>query len=96
MYVYQMNILVPCEENPQLESKLDEAVASAIEKYNAELISADIEEIVGDNYGKCGKCGAWTSDWTHKDAIKSFSNGAKVDGTWLCDLCLPEYHSNAF
>lgn len=96
MYVYQMNILVPCDESPQLESELDEAVTFAIRSYNVELVSTNVEEIVGNNYGKCKKCEEWVSDWAQEDAIKFFSNGAKVNGAWLCDLCLPKSHSNAF
>ena len=49
-----------------------------------------------DNIGKCANCGAWTTDCDKQNYVKGVSNGAKLRGVLLCDLCLPKDHPRAF
>lgn len=49
------------------------------------------------NLGKCVKCGDWCTDQSRSNRIPGVvSNGAKIDDQWLCDVCLPRDHPNAF
>ena len=49
-----------------------------------------------DNIGKCVNCGTWTTDCDGRNPVKGVSNGAKINGILLCDICLPKDHSAAF
>ncbi|MDR3292739.1 MAG: hypothetical protein LBT20_01385 [Clostridiales bacterium] len=54
-----------------------------------------------NKWGSCAACGARTSDWREKHTAAwrgehFLSNGARIDGKWYCDLCLPEEHINHF
>ncbi len=89
MYIYQMNVLIEGDENPALEQQLEAALP-------LEVVSARVIELAGENFGKCAHCGAWVSDFCRPDAVREFSPGAKADGNWLCDLCLPQGHPSAF
>lgn len=47
----------------------------------------------GKLYGKCAKCGQWTSTHDENTRVKSFLYGCRIDGVWFCDLCLPCQYS---
>ena len=96
MYIYHISILIEGEEDLSLESKIWEAVEQSLVYQKAELVSSMTEELIGRNYGRCNKCGTWTSDWRKSDGVKSFSNGAQIGGEWFCDECLPLNHPNHF
>lgn len=98
MYIYQLNILLDGEPDSAIEALLEAAIEKCLDKnkINGSLESMSEEEISTDNFGKCEGCGAWTSDHTKPDAVREVSNGAVVDGKWLCDVCLPDDHPNAF
>jgi hypothetical protein len=49
-----------------------------------------------DNIGKCANCGALTTDCDKSNPVKGIHYGAKLNGTLLCDLCLPKNHPRAF
>ncbi len=89
MYIYQINVLIEGDENPALEQQLEAALP-------LEVVSARTIQMTGENFGKCARCEAWVSDFRRKDAVREFSPGAKMDGKWLCDLCLPKDHPSAF
>lgn len=96
MYIYKINIIFNHEENPQIEQKIEDMLRSVLDKYDGELVSVGIDILDGENYGRCQKCGCWTSDITKDGFITGLSNGAQINGEWLCDLCLPKDHPNAF
>ncbi len=97
MYIYKANILVSTEENLPLESEIDEAINNLfkIEK-PAELVSANIVDIIGTNFGCCVKCGAWCSDPEDENYVSEFNVGCKINGKWYCDVCLPSEHPFSF
>ena len=96
MYIYHISVLIEEDEDLQLENKLWATVEQALAQQKAELVSSRTEELNGQNFGRCIKCGAWTSDWTKSVGVKSLSNGAQIDGEWFCDECLPLNHPNHF
>ncbi len=96
MYIYRMNILIEGEENLQLEAELDQALVSIATGGKVELVSATIEDIVGTNYGKCVGCGCWVTDLKKPDPVLCFSPGKEEKTGWMCDLCLPPHHPDAF
>lgn len=96
MYIYHIAVVIDGDEDLQLEYNLEKRVVQSLKCTRAEYVSSWSEVLDGQNYGRCTKCGAWTSDWTKKMRISSFSNGAQVNGEWFCDLCLPEDHPNHF
>ncbi len=91
MYIYKVSLLIEGEENPALEAHLEDIL-----KEHGEFLSSEPIAITGDNYGKCAHCGAWVSDPRKPGYIREFSPGAQIQSKWLCDLCLPENHPNAF
>ncbi len=98
MYIYQLNIALEQEENSNIEALIENAVTDLLKKeqIQGEVVSSMAKEVYTDNIGKCVNCGCWTSDHSKDDASAEVSNGAKVDGEWLCDVCLPKDHPNAF
>lgn len=96
MYIYCINIAIEGDENPAFEFELWEHIEKFLDPQKASLVSAMPEELIGDNYGRCVACGGWVSDATKPGKIRAFSNGARVNGDWYCDLCLPEDHPNRF
>lgn len=96
MYVCSFNVLIDSEQNRELEWEIAEAIKSSFADKRIELVSMSIEDVNGNNYGRCENCGEWVTDNTKENRISAFSVGAKVDGKWFCDLCLPEDHSNHF
>ncbi len=98
MYIYQLNIILEQEENLATEADIENAVADFLKNADirGEVVSSVSKEICGDNIGRCASCGCFTSDYTKADAVRDVSNGAKVNGKWLCDVCLPQDHPNAF
>lgn len=103
MYVCKFNVLVMSDKTSSdetldlmIENQVSELLKKELVDVDAELISISFEDIVGENWGRCEKCGAWTTDNSKPDNIDSFSPGANVNGRWLCDLCLPEGHPNRF
>ena len=98
MYIYNMSILVKTEEeeNLALEYELDDAVEAVLRGKDAEYVSASVEEVCGQNYGVCAKCGAWVSDASKDDHIAAFSDGTKIGEEWYCDICLPNDYPDHF
>ena len=96
MYLYRVNILFHNEEDLQKELNLEKHIDDFLKKNKGELVSSNSEELKSDNFGKCQECGAWVSDYSKNNYISCFSNGAKLNGIWLCDLCLPDDHTNSF
>ena len=96
MYLYKIAVLIEGEEDPMEQYEIDQGICELLKGKCAEYISARVEVVTGVNYGKCVKCGAWVSDYSKKDWIKAFSNGAQVNGKWYCDICLDETHPNSF
>jgi len=95
MYLYKVNILFQ-KEDLQIELNLEKQIDEFLKKNEGEIVSSNSEELKSGNFGKCEKCGSWTSDYSKDNYISCFSNGAKLNGTWLCDLCLPDDHPNSF
>ncbi len=98
MYIYQLNIALEQEENSNIEALIENAVAELLKKkqIQGEVVSSMAKEVSPDNIGRCVNCGCLTSDRSKDNATIEVSNGAKVDGEWLCDVCLPKDHPNAF
>lgn len=95
-YLYHVSVLVEGTENLELEYGLEESIADYLSNKKAELISSSSEELTGNNYGRCSKCGTWVSDASEQQSITAFSNGKRVKNCWYCDLCLPRNHPNSF
>ena len=102
-YIYKINLLVDGEtEDLQKQNMIDEIIDKAIvhlkSNMDISVLSYQLVEVNNqtENHGICLNCGVFTSDHTKPDPILEASNGAKVDGKWFCDLCLPEDHPNHF
>ena len=97
MYIFGIYVMVSSEEDPSFESELENLLEKHLRHTNkAEIVSTISKSLCGDNYGRCIKCGAWTTDYSKSNPIKELSNGAKEGDNWYCDLCLPSNHPNAF
>ncbi len=96
MYIHHINVLIEGSEELSLEDRLSDGIQNLLDGQPAVLVSTTNEELIGDNFGRCVKCGEWVSDCKKDNRIRWFSNGAQLDGNWYCDLCLPEDHSNHF
>ena len=96
MYIYQINILFNHKENTLTEHQLEQIIEEYLKSNDGEIVSSIPKELTGNNYGKCKGCGCWTSDHTQENFISFFSNGAKINGAWFCDICMPIDHPNAF
>lgn len=57
---------------------------------------AEKYDLVGKLYGKCTKCGAWTSTHDIDKHVEGFLFGCQIDGIWFCNLCLPCQHTEYF
>ena len=101
MYVIKVNFVVndSVREDTDISLKLESLIEDALIGIgiDAEHISSEfIDMDQNDNCGMCAECGNWTSDYGKENCIQELSNGAIVDGKWLCDLCLPKDHPNHF
>lgn len=96
MYILKLNILVPYVENLDLESEITMKLEELLANSQACFVSTEYEEVSGENFGQCVSCGCWASDHREANHITAFSNGVKVEKGWLCDICLPEDHPEAF
>lgn len=98
MYIYSINVVFDHREEDynKMESEIERLLEPLLKEHEGEIVSTYSEDVSGDNFGKCQNCGCWTSDKTKDDYIWAFSNGAKIDGKWYCDICLPPDHPNAF
>ena len=91
MYIYKINILIKDKDNLLLENALEDAIERSIQNDSiCELVSSQIVNLENRNYGKCVKCGAWTSDSTSDMFVSELSPGRKINGEWYCDICLPK------
>ncbi len=103
-YIHQFNLFIEEESFEEDESLMDfddeiQALYEAFlrrEGIRGEWISSRSKTILTENFGRCRLCGCPTSDKTQEHAVEEVSNGAIVDGDWLCDTCLPPDHPNAF
>lgn len=95
-YLYHLSVLIDGTENLALEHELDEILQNHLTGRCAELVSSASELLAGENYGQCVSCGAWVSDRSAPDSVRAFSDGAKIEGKWYCNLCLPQGHPKAF
>ena len=95
-YFYHLSVLVNGTENLELEHELDEVIRRHLSGKRAQLVSSASEPLEGENFGRGECCGTWVSDRSAPDAVRAFSDGAKIAGKWYCDLCLPQGHPKAF
>lgn len=95
-YFYHLSVLINGTENLELEHELDEVIRRHLSGKRAQLVSSASEPLEGENFGRCECCGTWVSDRSAPDAVRAFSDGAKIAGKWYCDLCLPQGHPKAF
>lgn len=96
MHIYRINVIFNHDEDLQTEGKIESKLGEIVDKYGGELVSTSVDTLEGCNFGRCSKCGCWTSDATKEDFISGLSNGAQINGIWFCDLCLPVDHPNSF
>ena len=103
MYIYKLNFLIlEDSENTILENQIEDFVQDALQKLNkeqqreVEMISVQMCEISGNNYGICETCKTWVSDFSLKNPILEFSNGTKVGEKWRCDICIGRNNDHSF
>jgi hypothetical protein len=53
-------------------------------------------DVKSENCGRCANCGGWTTDREKPNYIPELCDGATVNGSLLCDECLPSDHRWAF
>lgn len=90
MYIYKINVLVKSSENLSLENFLDNLIKTNILQSEGELVSVQTNDISDSIYGKCSKCGIWTSEQNTKYSVSEFTPGRQINGCWYCDLCVSE------
>lgn len=97
-YLYQINIVInEKEENIQIENEIEKVIEKYFENKDClEIVGSQTIELDDKICEKCHGCGAWTSDQDNPEHVSSFSDGCRIDGVWLCDLCLPSDHPKAF
>lgn len=103
-YILRLNLLVNDDiDNISTQNKIENAIANVTEELSNNLkcdiinVSSQYTDLAENlNYGKCVKCGTWTSDCRNDNYVVEFSNGAILDDSWYCDICLPKDHPNHF
>ena len=101
-YVLSVNILVEgAVDDIFIQNEIEDILEKSLEESqyhsNAEIVSVQIDDISKNtNYGRCVICRDWASDKRQKDSVSQFSNGAKIDDQWYCDICLPKNHPSHF
>lgn len=96
MYILRLNVLIESDEDLSLETNITDQLEEILDPSKAKLVSTNIEELYGLNYGKCSICNCWVSDYRNTHPISVFSNGAKINDTWFCDICISEDHPISF
>ncbi len=104
MYIYKLNFLILNGlENTIIENKIDDFVQDAIDNLNkehqteeVEIVSVQVCDIAGENYGVCEICQTWVSDFSLKNPIFEFSNGVKIGEGWRCDICIGKNNDHSF
>ena len=100
MYIVKINIVIEGDGSDlKTQDEIERCFQQSMREitHSPQLVSTEIKELDGNlNYGKCIKCGTWTSDSQRKGYVNEFSDGIQIEGNWFCDLCLPNNHPRHF
>ena len=98
-YIYKVNFLIEADpKDLAKQEKIDEYIDTLVKTDDSlQVVSQEIIDLSNNsNCGQCVKCHTWATDKRLDNSISELSNGAIVNKDWLCDLCLPKNHPNAF
>ncbi|MDC0671264.1 hypothetical protein [Nannocystis radixulma] len=81
----------------RIERAIDDALGKGEDEFENQLgwISTQSWSLVEDpdrNYGRCGICGGWVTDFAEAGAVPAFDHGILERGTWTCRDHLPNHH----
>lgn len=104
MYILRFNLLIDADIEDLkiqygIEGELDAFVSNSPEMIRQKVvhISSQLEDVDNNsNFGMCINCGTWATDFTKDNSVNGMSNGAILNDSWYCDLCLPIDHPNRF
>lgn len=98
-YIYKINLIVEGSPDDLVkQARIDDSIETLIRNDDSiNVVSTEIVDLsLNLNCGKCRNCQTWVTDKRYDNSVSELSNGAIVNGEWLCDLCLPKQHPNSF